>query len=655
MSNEKISKIEHMKDLVLILNKASYEYHVLDNPTISDKEYDCMFSELCLLEVELEISMSDSPTQRVGEAPIQNIGDVILHDKPMLSCNKTKSKHDIQQFVGMKDVLVSWKLDGGTVVLTYDGGMLIKAVTRGNGIVGEDITEQVKLTQNIPLFIPVDNKVVLRGEAVMSWGDFERVNNSIDDDKKYKHPRNLSVGTLRQLDKSIIRERNINILIFEAVDGIGGKTKEEQFKSIQELGFDVVPHVKYTRFNSFADLIKYFEPNKFKFPADGIVFDYNNVEYAKSLGATKRWENCRIALKWSDEVAQTRLLDIEWYTSKTGLINPVAIFEPVEIEGATISRATLCNVSTIKKLKIGIGDTIEVYRANKVIPKIYKNLTQSDTYEIPTVCPMCGEKVEVHETDRVRTLHCVNAISCKSKIIDKILYFASKSAMNIKGLGVASIESFVDMGILNTIEDVYDMDNWYKNKDKIIELSGWSEKSFNTLMKNVVDSQKSTLDRFLTSLSIPFLGAGLCRDIAIYFDNDYEKIKTAFYSDFDWKSLPRIGEISTSSLKRFLSDNIKMVESIASKIEFQTPKVSDKNSKIKGKTFTITGFLQYSSREELIEAIKANGGIVKGSVTKDNDYLIINNKLSGKTKAVLARKYGVPMISEIDILDMMKI
>lgn len=638
-----MDKIGRIKELVSILQKASYAYYGLDKPLMMDKEYDDLYDELSALEKETNCVLAGSPTIKVQGYVLDGFKKV-KHTKPMLSANKTKDTNEIEKFVTNNKFYGSYKLDGLTVVVRYKGGKFIQGITRGNGIEGEDVTEQCRFIKNLPMSIPYKKDLELRGECVISWDEFRRINEGLD--TPYSHPRNLAAGTLRNLDLNIVKERNLSFVVFECVTDINEDSKSETLIDIHNMGFEIVP---ITKLNSTVEQVhNALQPEFYQYPTDGIIFEIDSRKLSESLGSTAHHECCRMALKWEDDLYETTLKDIEWNTSKTGLINPVAIFEPVDLDGAITTRATLHNISYIEDLHLGIGDTIQVYRANMVIPKVHDNLTRSNTWKLPDKCPCCGGNVEIHNENGSKTLHCVNP-DCKAKLLGKLVNFVSKNAINIDGLSEQTIQKFIDLGWLTSFRDIYYLSG---HKEEMYKLDGFGKKSVDRLLENIEKSRNTTLDRFIYGLCIPLIGRTASKEIAKYFNFDYEKFITdgivTHYSQIDG-----FGNSMNQSLQDYLRKNHMMTSTLADEFIFEIKSESNTNVDLSNKIFVITGNLNhYKNRNELVSAIEQSGGKVSGSVSSKTNYLINNDKESNSSKNNKAKSLGIPIISEDEFVKM---
>lgn len=646
-----------IKTLIEQLHKASIAYYKYDKPIMSDKQYDNLYDELLELEEKTGCILAGSPTQKVQGYVIDSLNKV-KHSKPMLSANKTKDISEIKKFIGNHQCVMSWKEDGLTIVLRYINGIFTQAITRGSGDIGEDVTHTMKMCKNIPIKLPYCTDIEVRGECVISWNEFERINSYITD--TYKHPRNLAAGSVRQLDSNVLKDRELTFIAFELVqDEIYNDSKnysmlkeqimniDESFNYLEECGFDVVEHEFVTK-NDVEDVIKKYIPENYNFPVDGLIFEYNDYLYGKSLGETSHHPLNMMALKWEDELYETILKDIEWNTSKTGLINPVAVFDPVDLEGAMTSRATLHNVSYIEDLQLGIGDTIQVYRANMVIPKVHDNLTKSNAWKLPDKCPCCGGNVEIHNENGSKTLHCVNP-DCKAKLLGKLVHFVSKNAINIDGLSEQTLQKFIDLGWLSSFRDIYYLS---EHKEEMYKLDGFGKKSVDKLLESIDKSRNTILNRFIYGLCIPLIGRTASKEIAKFFNYDYEKFRTdgivTHYSQIDG-----FGDNMNQSLHNYLRENHMMISTLADEFIFETKNESSNNVDLSNKTFAITGSLtHYKNRDELVNVIEKLGGKVSGSVSKKTSYLINNDTKSQSGKNKKAIDLGIQIISEDDFIKM---
>lgn len=654
-----MDKVKRIKELTKKLENASYAYYAQDNPIMSDKQYDDLYDELENLENETGCVLAGSPTQKVQGYVVDSLNKV-KHSKPMLSANKTKDINEIKKFIGNHPCVMSWKEDGLTIVLRYVNGIFTQAITRGSGDLGEAVTHTMKMCKNIPVSLPYCVDIEVRGECVISWKEFERINSHLD--IPYKHPRNLASGSVRQLDSNVLKDRKLTFKAFELVqDDIYKESQNntflreqimnisESFDYLQELGFDVVEHECVTKDN-VEELIKKYIPENYEYPVDGLIFEYDDYLYGKSLGDTAHHPLNMIALKWSDNLYETTLTDIEWNTSKSGLINPVAVFDPVNLDGAITTRATLHNVSYIEDLELGVGDTIQLYRANMVIPKVHDNLTRSNTWKLPDKCPNCGGEVEVHNENGSKTLHCMND-DCPAKLLGKLTYFVSKNAINIGGLSEQTLQKFIELGWLKSFIDIYHLSD---HKEQIYKLEGFGTKSVDKLLDNIEKSRDTTLDRFIYSLSVPLIGRTASKAIANYFNGNWNDFWYAWNSDYNWKLLNDFGDAMSSSMSLYILNHRDMISELSKEFNFENHNTSNnKKENILGKVFVITGSLcRYLNRNELINAIESMGGKVSGSVSSKTDFLINNDVNSTSSKNIKAKKLGVPIITEEEFIDM---
>lgn len=640
-----MDKVQRIKELTSILQKASYAYYGLDRPLMTDKEYDDLYDELSTLEKETNCVLAGSPTIKVQGYLLDGFTKV-KHTKPMLSANKTKDTKEIEKFVTNNRFYGSYKLDGLTVVVRYKNGEFTQGITRGTGIEGEDVTEQCRFIKNLPMTIPYKSNLELRGECVISWDEFKRINRNLD--TPYSHPRNLASGTLRNLDLNIIKDRNLSFVVFECVTDMKEDSKAETLIDVHNMGFEIVP---ITKLNSTVDQVSNaLQPEFYQYPTDGIIFELDSRKLSESLGLTSHHECCRMALKWEDELYETTLKDIEWNTSKTGLINPVAVFEPVVLDGAITTRATLHNVSYIENLQLGVGDTIQVYRANMVIPKIHSNLKMSNTWKLPDKCPCCGGKVEIHNENGSKTLHCTNP-DCKAKLLGKLVHFVSKNAINIDGLSEQTLQKFIDLGWLNSFREIYYLS---EHKEEMYKLDGFGKKSVDKLLESIEKSRNTTLDRFIYGLCIPLIGRTASKVIAKEFNNQAEEFYDIWCHSYDFTKLDDFGDAMNNSMKAFIRDNYRWIAEFIGEFNFRE---SDTNGNVKqvleGKTFVITGSLKaYKNREELVSVIERNGGKVSGSVSAKTSYLINNDVASTSGKNKKAHDLEIPIISEGEFIQM---
>lgn len=643
--------MERIKYLVDTLNKAAKAYYAEDRELMSNREYDALYDELQSLEQETGIVLTNSPTVNVGFEAVDELPKE-RHESPMLSLGKTKSREELRDWLQGKAAILSWKLDGLTIVLTYRDGKLAKAVTRGNGEIGEVVTNNARTFKNIPLSIPFTGELVLRGEAVITYSDFERVNAEITDEKsKYKNPRNLCSGSVRQLNNEITAKRNVRFYAFSLVSA--GETdfhnsREEQFRFLEKQGFEVVEHYLVTEAD-ILDRIDFFEKKiqNFDIPSDGLVLTYEDIAYGQSLGRTAKFPRHSIAFKWADELRETTLEEIEWSASRTGLINPVAIFEPVELEGTTVSRASVHNISILRSLKLGIGDKITVYKANMIIPQIAENLTCSNNVEIPTVCPVCGGATEIRQVNEVQSLYCTNE-KCAAKRIKSFTLFVSRDAMNIDGLSEATLEKLIDMGFIHEYADLYHLDRY---QDRIVELEGFGEKSYQNLIASIEASRKTILSRVIYGLGIANIGVANAKMLCRYFSYDLERMRSADVETLS--AIEGIGDVIASAFVDYMkdADNQQKIDHLMPELTLEVPVVEEGSQTMQGLNFVITGSLNhFGNRSDLKELIEDRGGKVTGSVTGKTTALINNDVTSTSSKNKKAKELGVPILSEEDFL-----
>ena len=643
-------KIKRMKELIETLNYASIMYYQNSDPIMTDYEYDKLYDELVNLEKETATVFSNSPTVNV-EAGVSKQLEKIEHSSPMLSLAKTKVISELVDFIGDKEGLLSWKLDGLTIVLTYKDGKLLRGVTRGNGIIGEVVTENVKQFKNIPFTIPYKGELVLRGEAIIKYSDFNKMNDEFDeDDIQYKNPRNLCSGSVRQLDSKITAKRNVNCIIFaliSATDKIPN-SKEEQFKWLESLGFECVSRVKVNKDNMEEKVLEYKEKIKtYDIPSDGLVLTFDDMAYGLSLGSTAKAPRHSIAFKWKDETVETKLLDVIWSASRTGLINPVAVFEPVEIEGTIVSRASVHNISIMKRLKLGKGDIIDVFKANMIIPQIANNVTCSDTIKVPDECPVCHGKTTIVENNGVRYLYCLNDF-CHAKFIKKLDLFTSRNAMNIDGISEQILTVLFKEGMVNDYSDLYHLD---KYKDKIINYDGFGEKSYLNMIESIEKSRQVKIANFIYALGISEIGLSRAKLICKYCNNDINKIRNITFEELS--NIDGIGEViaekwcnafNNPEFNNSLDNLLKEVNFIDVKIE---------NAPLDGKVFVITGSLnKFNNRDELVNYIEEKGGKVISAISSKVSYLINNDINSTSTKNKKARELGIKIISEDEFIEL---
>ncbi len=649
---EKMEKSERIKELVELLNKAGRAYYQEAEEIMSNFEYDKLYDELLLLEKETGIVLANSPTVNVGYEVVSELPKE-QHGSPMLSLDKTKEVETLAAFAGERKCLLSWKLDGLTVVLTYNNGSLQKAVTRGNGQVGEVITANARTFKNIPVSIPFKGELTLRGEAVIKYSDFEEINKSIEDiDAKYKNPRNLCSGSVRQLNSEITAKRNVNFMAFALINAENvdfQNSMENQFKWLENQGFDVVEHKRVTQDN-MKETVEYFAEKikTYDYPSDGLVLMYDDIAYGISLGSTAKFPRNGIAFKWEDEQAETTLKYIEWSPSRTGLINPVAVFEPVELEGTTVTRASVHNVSIVEQLALHSGDRIKVYKANMIIPQISENLTQTGNIEVPDTCPACGHNTEIRNDNGIKTLYCPNK-QCPAKNIKAFTLFVSRNAMNIDGLSEETLEKFIDAGYIREFADIYRISRY---REEITNTSGFGEKSYDNLITSLNKSRDVELHALIYSLGIPNIGVANAKLICKYFDNDLEKIRHATVEEL--VKIDGIGDKMAEKFTEYFSDkeNVEKLDRLLQEVTIKNPEVNHNAQNMEGLNFVVTGSVShFANRNEVKEYIEQRGGKVTGSVTSKTNYLINNDIMSNSSKNKKAKELGIEIITEEQFIE----
>ena len=646
-------KQERMKELVDLLNRAGKAYYQDAQEIMSNYEYDSLYDELVSLEKELGMTLSNSPTVNVGYQVLSELPKE-RHEEPMLSLDKTKEVEGLKEFLGDQNALLSWKMDGLTIVLTYQGGELRKAVTRGNGEVGEVITNNARVFRNIPLKIGYEGELILRGEAVIGYRDFERINEEITDvQAKYKNPRNLCSGSVRQLNNEITARRNVRFFAFALVRAPGvdfRNSRAAQMEWLKEQGFEIVEYHMVTRDTVEREVIKFSEkiPEN-DFPSDGLVLIYDDIEYGQSLGRTAKFPRDSIAFKWADETSRTRLLEIEWSPSRTGLINPVAIFEPVELEGTTVSRASVHNISIMEELELGVGDEIEVYKANMIIPQIARNLTRSGVRDIPAVCPVCGGKTQIRQEGNAKTLYCTNP-ECQAKHVKAFTLFVSRDAMNIEGLSESTLEKFIARGFIREYADIFHLDRY---RDEIQSMEGFGEKSFQNLEASIEKARTTTLPRVIYGLGIANIGLANARMICRAFDYELDRMLAADQEDLN--EISGIGDVIAGAFVAYFKDPVhrRRFEDLLKELTIVEEEGAGAPQTLAGLTFVITGSVtHFANRSEVKALIESMGGKVTGSVTSKTDYLINNDVESTSSKNKKARELGIPILSEEEFLEM---
>lgn len=645
------NRMDRMRELVFLLNKASKAYYAEDAEIMSNLEYDRLYDELEGLEKELGITLAESPTVQVGYEAVEELPKE-RHETPMLSLAKTKSREELREWLNGKEALLSWKLDGLTIVLTYVDGKLQKAVTRGNGEVGEVITNNARVFRNLPLNIPYRGELILRGEAVITYSDFERINREIDDTQaKYKNPRNLCSGSVRQLDNQVTAGRSVRFYAFCLVkaDVDFHNARTEQFAFLTKQGFDVVEYRLVTPDN-IIDNIGYFEEKikNFDVPSDGLVLAYEDMAYGASLGRTAKFPRDSIAFKWADELRETTLMEIEWSASRTGLINPVAVFEPVELEGTTVSRASVHNISILRGLKLGIGDRITVYKANMIIPQIAENLTMSDTLEIPERCPVCGQSTRIRQVNDVQSLYCDNP-QCDAKKIKSFTLLVSRDALNVDGLSESTLEKFLAKGFLHEFADLFRLERY---REEITEMDGFGEKSYQNLSESLARARKTTLPRLIYGLGIENVGAANAKMLCRYFNYDLQAMREA--STEELSEIDGVGGVIAQSIHDFFHEEkaMEQLENLLREVEIEAEDAQEMEQTLSGMSFVITGSLMhFENRNAMKEEIEKRGGKVTGSVTGKTVCLINNDTTSQSSKNKKAKELGVRILSEENFME----
>lgn len=644
-------QIQRMKALVDTLDRAAKAYYAEDREIMSNHEYDALYDELTALEEETGIVLSNSPTVNVGYEAVDELPKE-RHESPMLSLDKTKERESLKSWMQGNPAVLSWKLDGLTIVLTYREGKLAKAVTRGNGEIGEVITNNARTFQNLPMRISFPGELVLRGEAVISYSDFEKINEEIPEEAdRYKNPRNLCSGSVRQLNNEITAKRNVRFYAFGLVRAQGEEfhnSRMEQFAFLERQGFEVVEHY-LVRPEDILERIAFFQEKiaHYDIPSDGLVLTFEDIAYGRSLGRTAKFPRDSIAFKWADEIRETTLLQIEWSASRTGLINPVAIFEPVELEGTTVSRASVHNVSIVRGLQLGIGDKITVFKANMIIPQIAENLTKSGNLQLPEKCPVCGQPAQIRQVNEAKVLYCANE-KCPAKQIKSFTLFVSRDALNIDGLSEATLEKLIDRGFIHEFADLFELERY---REDIVQMEGFGVRSFQNLMDSIEKARTTTLPRLLYGLGIAGIGAANAKLICRYFDYDLERMRAADKETLS--EIEGIGEVLADAFAEYMADgdNRRRLETLLQKLTLVIPQADASGQPMAGMNFVITGSLEhYENRNELKDIIEQRGGKVTGSVSKNTTCLINNDIHSNSSKNKKAKELGIPILSEEDFI-----
>ena len=642
-----MNKIETIKNLTTELLQYCHEYYDLDRPTISDTEYDKKFSELEQLENEANFYLANSPTHKV-QGQVLECFTKVKHSKPMLSAAKTKDINEIKKFIGNQPFYCSYKLDGATLVVRYKNGEFVQAITRGNGEIGEDVTSQAKMISNLPMHIAYNRELELRGECVISWENFRKINATLDE--QYSHPRNLAAGSLRQLDTNITKQRNLSYVVFECVSDLYDEdtlfdSKWDELGYLDYLGFETVERCT----GDIDDCTEGMQPEWYQYPCDGLIFEMCMKSYSKSLPSTAHHEGCRMALKWADEMYETTLRNVEWNTTRTGIIAPVAIFDEIDLDRALTTRATLHNLSIIEQLELGIGDTITVYRSNMVIPKIDDNLTRSNTLEIPTICPCCGKPTQIKYTDNSKVLMCTNP-DCTAKKLAQFTHFVSRKCMNIDGLSERTLDLLISTKLIKNFRDIYHLS---EHRDKLVTLDGMGKKSVENLLNSVENSRNVKLENFIAALGIDGVGLSAAKTISKYFNGSFTEFNNAFLNRFDFTKLDDIGETTANSIDIYMANHSEEVYALVNEMNFIVEETKSSGINLNGKSFCITGSLEhFANRDALVQSIEAHGGKYVSSVSKKTDYLINNDKTSISGKNKKAMDLNIPIISEEDFINM---
>ena len=642
-----MNKIERIKELTAELLHHCRLYYGLDSPILSDAEYDKKFDMLKQLEDEANFWLANSPTRKV-QGSVMDCFTKVEHSKPMLSAAKTKDVNEIKKFVADKPFYCSYKLDGLTLCVRYSGGQFVQAITRGTGTIGEDVTEQAKMISNLPMSIPYDGDLELRGECVVSWENFHNINDGLEN--KYSHPRNLAAGSLRNLDTNVTKERKLSYIVFECVSDLyeGDElfdSKWDELGYLDYLGFETVERCH----GEVEDCVAEMQPEKYDYPVDGLIFEYCMKEYSKSLESTAHHEGCRMALKWQDSAYETVLRDVIWDVGRSGVICPIAVFDEIDLDGALTTKATLHNLSVMEDLELGIGDTITVYRSNMVIPKVHENLTRSNTLVSPKTCPCCGASTEIKYTDNSKFLMCTNE-HCAAKLLAKFVHFVSRNCMNIDGLSEATLEKLISIGYINDFKSIYHLSDRY---EELIKLDGLGPKSVKKLLQAIEKSRDVELCRFIAALGIPNIGLSAAKTISQYHNGNYEDfINSYFYWHIDWTMLEDFGQVMANSLNTYLHDNLEMINKLAAEMRFvkQESKEVVDNS-LNGLKFCITGSFS-QSREKLKEQLEAKGAKFVSSVSKNLDVLFCGDKAG--SKLTKAQSLGIKVANEDELMKMLE-
>lgn len=639
--------LNRLKHLTSELHKASVAYYQDDKPFMSDKNYDDLYDELEALENKMGISLAGSPTQKVQGFVLDGFKKV-THSKPMLSAAKTKDPAEIKKFLKDNKWYCSFKLDGLTLVVKYKNGKFIQGITRGNGTIGEDVTEACRFIQNLPMKINNTDDIEVRGECVISWEEFKRINSELEE--PYSHPRNLAAGTLRNLDLNIVRDRKLSFIPFELVSP-EIESKWEGMRYLDNLGFSTVQRIMGVTVDQAVETMN---PEKYEYPCDGLIFELNSFKISKATGATAHHESCRMALKWKDDMYETKLENIEWSVSKSGLLNPVAVFSPVDLDGAITTRATLHNITYIKNLKLGIGDRIHVYRSNMVIPRVHDSINKSDNITIPSVCPVCGGETKIVKENDSKVLICTNP-DCQGKLLYKLSHFASRNALNIEGLSESTIQFLLKRKWVSCFKDLYHLKG---HEAEWKRFPGFGTKSVTGILAAIEKSRETTLDRFLYGLSIPMVGRSASEMIAKACDYDFGafmQIMVLTGAKF-FNYLDGVGDSIIKSMDEYFNKECSNIFELSKEFNFNVPKVVNLSlsSEVSGKTFVITGSVEhFANRDAVKDAIVNHGGKVVGSVSAKVDYLVNNDINSTSSKNKKAKELGIKIITENELIKML--
>ena len=656
MQEKNNTNLDRMRELIEQLTEADIAYYKNDAPIMTDLEYDRLTEELAALEHDTGLVLSGSPTQKVSGEILESLAEV-RHTKPMLSAGKTKSIEDLIRFAAGRAVLMSWKMDGLTLVLRYEYGKLKQAITRGReGIIGEDVTHTVRTFRNVPLTIPTKESFEVRGEGVISWENFRRINASLEE--PYTHPRNLASGSTRKLDAGEASKRRLEFWAFELVsDHLEPESKFAQQQFLQRSGFSVVPYIFLDAGHSGQDIrdtVAGMEPKDFAYPVDGLIMEYEEIRYGKSLGATGHHENRLIALKWEDELYDTHFRGVELATTRTGMVSITGLFDPVNIDGTLVGRAYLHNLDVFDEFQFGIGDKIRVYKANMIIPQIADNRTPSNTYALPMTCPCCDEPLTVKRTSGgTRQLYCVNP-HCAAKLVQKFVHFCEKTRMNIEGLSATTLEKLIGHGWVHNFGDLYELE---RHREEIIKTEGFGEKSFERLQAAIEKSRCCTLAKFIAGLGIPMVGRHAGRDLDRYFHGSWAEFEAAILNGFDFTQLPDFGETMHNNIYTWYADaqEAKLWRPLLRKIQFETKEnltmETTMNNPFAGKTVVATGKLEHYTRDGIQEKLISLGAHPSGAVSKKTDYLIVGEKAG--SKLTKAQQLGVKTLTEQEFEDML--